>query len=144
MKIIQIVGLANSGKTTFIKNLIPVLNLRGRVGVIKHLGDHDYLQEDGRDTTVFFENGADISAGIDSGKSVVTLRTTDLDKILLLFKQQGIDFAVIEGFKARNFPKIVIGDLSSATSIMRNPAIEQVVALSPGSKTIKIQKSDEF
>jgi molybdopterin-guanine dinucleotide biosynthesis protein MobB len=128
MKIIQVVGLANSGKTTFIKNLIPALKLRGRVGVIKHLGDHDYFQEDGRDTTVFFENGADISAGIDSGKSVVTLRTTDLEEMFFLFKQQGIDFAVIEGFKTRDFPKIVIGDLSSDTCIMRNPAIGQVVS----------------
>ena len=131
MKIIQIVGLANSGKTTFIKNLIPALKIYGHVGVIKHLGDHDYHQESGRDTTVFFENGADISAGIDSGKSVVTLRTTDLDKMLLLFKQMDIDFAVIEGFKARTFPKIVIGDLTSDTCIMRNPAIEQVVSSLP-------------
>jgi molybdopterin-guanine dinucleotide biosynthesis protein MobB len=131
MKIIQIVGLANSGKTTFIKNLIPALKIYGHVGVIKHLGDHDFLQETGKDTTVFFENGADISAGIDSDKSIVTLRTTDLDKMLLLFKQQGVDFAVIEGFKTRTFPKIVIGDLASDTSIMRNPAIEQVISFLP-------------
>jgi GTPase SAR1 family protein len=38
MKIIQIVGTSNSGKTTFIKNLIPELKKLGTVAVIKHLG----------------------------------------------------------------------------------------------------------
>jgi molybdopterin-guanine dinucleotide biosynthesis protein MobB len=95
--------------------------------VIKHLGDHDYHQEEGKDTTVFFEEGADISAGIDAAKSVATLRTIDLDTMLLLFKQQGIDFALIEGFKTRTFPKIVIGDLPSETCILRNPTVDQVL-----------------
>ena len=63
MKIIQIIGLANSGKTTFIRNLIPVLESTRARGCDQALGDHDYLQEDGKDTTVFFENGADIRQG---------------------------------------------------------------------------------
>ena len=29
------------GKTSFIRNLIPVLKSYGSVGVIKHLGDHE-------------------------------------------------------------------------------------------------------
>jgi len=128
MKIIPVAGLASSGKTTFIRNLIPVLKSYGSVGVIKHLGEHEYRQEEGKDTTVFFENGADISAGIDSGKSVVALQTIDLDEILILFKQQGIDFAVIEGFKTRDFPKIIIGDLLNETCILRNPTADQVVS----------------
>jgi molybdopterin-guanine dinucleotide biosynthesis protein MobB len=127
MKIIQVAGLANSGKTTFIRDLTQVLKSHGSVGVIKHLGDHDYHQEEGKDTTVFFEEGADISAGIDAAKSVATLRTIDLDTMLLLFKQQGIDFALIEGFKTRTFPKIVIGDLPSETCILRNPTVDQVL-----------------
>ncbi|MGA2103965.1 MAG: molybdopterin-guanine dinucleotide biosynthesis protein B [Methanoregula sp.] len=131
MKIIQIAGLANTGKTTFIKDLIPALKSLGRVGVIKHMGDHDYQQEPGKDTTVFFENGADISAGIDVSKSVITLRTTDLDEMLLLFKQAGIHFAVIEGFKMRNFPKIVIGDLAIDNCLLRNPTVDKVISLLP-------------
>ncbi|RQW06400.1 MAG: molybdopterin-guanine dinucleotide biosynthesis protein B, partial [Calditrichaeota bacterium] len=45
MKIIQIVGRSNSGKTTFIRNLVPQLKKTGKVAVIKHLGDHDYQLE---------------------------------------------------------------------------------------------------
>ena len=54
MKIIQIVGRSNSGKTTFIRNLIPELKKRGSVAVIKHLGDHIYNIEEGKDTIGFF------------------------------------------------------------------------------------------
>lgn len=131
MKIIQVSGRANTGKTTFIKNLIPVLKSQGRVGVIKHLGDHDFLLDEGKDTTLFFENGADISAGIDSHKSVIALHTDNLDKMLRFFKNEGMDFAVIEGFKKRNFPKIIIGDLPSDTCVLRDPTVEQVISSLP-------------
>jgi molybdopterin-guanine dinucleotide biosynthesis protein MobB len=131
VKIIQVSGRANTGKTTFIKNLIPVLKSQGRVGVIKHLGDHDFLLDEGKDTTLFFENGADISAGIDSHKSVIALHTDNLDKMLRFFKNEGMDFAVIEGFKKRNFPKIIIGDLPSETCVLRDPTVEQVISSLP-------------
>ena len=128
MKIIQVTGRANTGKTTFIRNLIPVLKSRGRVGVIKHLGDHDYRLDDEKDTTIFFENGADISVGIDSCKSVIALHTINIDEILHFFKSDGVEFAVIEGFKTRNFPKIVLGDLPSDTCVLRNPTVDQVIS----------------
>ena len=127
MKIIQIVGRANTGKTTFIKNLIPVLKTHGKVGVIKHLGDHDYLLDKNKDTTVFFENGADISVGIDASKSVIALHSGDLDEMLRLFQNKGMQFAVIEGFKQREFPKVIIGDLPSETCVLRNPTVDDVV-----------------
>ena len=71
MKIIQVVGRSNSGKTTFIRNLVPELKKNGKIAVIKHLGDHDYCLEEGKDTTHFFDAGAEIAVGIDSHKSVV-------------------------------------------------------------------------
>jgi molybdopterin-guanine dinucleotide biosynthesis protein MobB len=128
MKIIQVSGRANTGKTIFIRSLIPVLKSHGRVGVIKHLRDHDYLLDEGKDTTIFFENGADISAGIDSYKSVIALHTDNLDEMLRFFKNDGIDFTVIEGFKKRDFPKIIIGDLPSDTCVLRNPTVDQVIS----------------
>jgi len=128
MKIIQVVGLANTGKTTFIKELIPVLMNRGSVGVIKHLGDHDYQMEEGKDTTGFFDAGAAISVGIDAGKSIVAIRNNSLDDILLLFFQQGIDFAIVEGFKQRPFPRIVIGDLEIEGCVLRDPEVQDVIA----------------
>lgn len=127
MKIIQIVGRANSGKTTFINNLIPVLIQKGQVAVIKHLGDHEYQLEEDKDTTLFFHNGATISVGIDSGKSVVTSHKNTLDDILSLLSFEKMDFVIIEGFKTRAFPKIVIGDLNIGNCVLRNPSTGQVI-----------------
>ena len=128
MKIIQVTGRSKSGKTTFIKSLIPELNKKGKVAVIKHLGDHNYLLDEGKDTTGFFLAGAEISAGLDVDKAVVALRDNSLDAMLALLKGQGIDFAIIEGFKQRSFKKIVIGDLQVEGCILHNPTTEDVVA----------------
>jgi molybdopterin-guanine dinucleotide biosynthesis protein MobB len=128
MKIIQVTGRSNTGKTTFIKALIPVLNTKGKVAVIKHLGDHDFLLDTGKDTTGFFLAGAEISAGIDNNKAVIALRNNSLDAMLALLKSQGMDFVIIEGFKQRSFKKIVIGDLQAEGCILRNPAVDDVVA----------------
>ena len=127
MKIIQIVGNSNSGKTTFIKNLIPELKKKGNVAVIKQLGDHTYNIEEGKDTTVFFDAGADMSVGIDSHKAVATIRKNTLDDVLGMLLDQGMDFAIIEGFKRRSFPKIVIGSLTADTSVLTNPSVNEVI-----------------
>jgi molybdopterin synthase catalytic subunit len=37
-------------------------------------------------------------------------------------------FVIIEGFKTRTFPKIVIGDLASETCVMRDPTVDQVLS----------------
>ena len=127
MKIIQVVGRSNSGKTTFIKNLVPELKKIGNVAVIKHLGDHTYHIQEGKDTTLFFEAGADISIGIDSEKAVVTTRKNSLEDIFGMLFDQGMDFTIIEGFKKRSFPKIVIGNLPADTAILTNPTVSEVI-----------------
>jgi molybdopterin-guanine dinucleotide biosynthesis protein MobB len=131
MKIIQIVGKANSGKTTFIRSLIPELKKRGNVAVIKHLRDHEYLLEKGKDTTSFFESGADISVGIDSHKTVAAIRKNRLDDTLRLLKDNGMDFVVIEGFKTQAFPKVIFGRLRINPCLLRNPTVAQVLEALP-------------
>lgn len=128
MKIIQVVGRSNSGKTTFIRNLVPELKKHGRTAVIKHLGDHDYRLEEGKDTTHFFDAGAEIAVGIDSHKSVVAIHNNTLEGMLDLLFSRGIDITVIEGFKQKPFPKIVIGNLAIDNSILTNPDIATVIA----------------
>jgi len=43
----------------------------------------------------------------------------------MLFNQ-GIDFAVIEGFKQRSYPKIVIGNIPAENCILSNPTVNEV------------------
>jgi len=127
MKIIQVTGRSNSGKTTFIRALIPELKKIGKVGVIKHLGDHDFILENGKDTTIFFEAGSDITTGIDAHKTVMALQNNTLDETLHTYLTYGIDFAVIEGYKEREYAKIVIGSLEIDRCIMKNPTIQEVI-----------------
>ena len=126
MKIIQVVGRSNSGKTTFIRNLIPELKKKGKVGVIKHLGDHEFGLETGKDTTFFFEAGADITSGIDSQKTVMAIHNNTLDETLRAYLTYGIDFTVIEGYKGQEYAKIVIGTLEVDRCILKNPTIAEV------------------
>jgi molybdopterin-guanine dinucleotide biosynthesis protein MobB len=127
MKIIQVVGSSGSGKTTFIRKLIPVLKKQGSVAVVKHLGNHTYAIEEGKDTTVFFETGADISVGIDSHKAIAAIRKNTLEDVLSMLFNQGIDFAVVEGFKQRSYPKIVIGSITGENCILSNPTVNEVI-----------------
>ena len=128
MKIIQVVGRSNSGKTTFIKQLVPKLKTQGLVAVIKHLGEHEFELEEGKDTTGFFDMGADISVGIDAHKSVVAIRDNSLESMLKILFDQGMNFTVIEGFKQIAFPRIVIGDLKTDHSVLTNPCTDDVLA----------------
>ena len=128
MKIIQVVGRSNTGKTTLIKKLVPDLARRGKVGIIKHLGDHMFELEEGRDTTEFFSAGASISVGIDAEKSVAAFHGNSLDEMLALLAGSGMDYCIIEGFKTRPFPRIVLGDLATEHCVLRNPAVDEIIA----------------
>lgn len=127
MKVIPVVGYSGSGKTRFIEELIPALNSRGEVAVIKHLGEHRYYLEEGKDTTRFFERGAVITAGVDDQKTVLTVRDYHLDRALGMLSDAGIQFAIIEGFKSAPYPKIVIGDLVIEGCVLRNPTTLEVI-----------------
>lgn len=124
---INVIGQSCSGKTTFIAQLVLRLSGLGTVATIKHLGHHQFSLVPGKDTTVFFESGAVVSAGIDSEKSVLILRDTDLAGVLDLYADLGYNYTVIEGFKSMGLPAIVMGGLEAGGILFRNPTIDQVV-----------------
>ena len=125
---IHIAGFSKSGKTTFIRELVPALADRGHVGVVKHLGHHEYELPEGKDTTAYLDAGAEISVGIDGVRSVVAVCETDLDAILELLCDAGIHYAIIEGFKAKPYPKVVIGEYPDAVQvILTNPDVRDVL-----------------
>jgi len=128
MKIIQIAGRSNTGKTTFIHRLLDEMTGLGRIGVIKHLGDHTFELEKGRDTTTHYEHGATISVGIDSDKSVAAIRSSDLNEALTLLCDTGMEYAIVEGFKTYPFPKVLLGDLECEGCILRNPDVGEVIS----------------
>ncbi len=129
MKIIHVAGTSGTGKTSFIRELLPVLQALGQTGVVKHIGHHTATLEPGKDTTLFFEGGAAISAGIDQEKTVIVTRENDLSRILTILSDSGMQFAVVEGFKQKPFRKIVFGSLPGAQEIlMIEPSVAEVIS----------------
>ena len=119
MRVINVIGHSNSGKTTLITRLVPMLAEVGSVATVKHMGHHVWELPAGKDTTVHFAGGSAATAGIDAEKTVMSLRTTDVYEIL-------DDFAVVEGFKEEGFSCVVLGDLAAEHVVVRDADAEQV------------------
>jgi molybdopterin synthase catalytic subunit len=129
VKVIQICGSSGSGKTTLIRSLVPLLAEKGAVAVVKHLGHHLFALPAGKDTTLFSEAGAQISAGIDSEKTVVVVDAISLLPLLDMFSSSSTSFTVLEGFKSLPLPKVIMGDLVGVENIvLDNPRPEMILA----------------
>ncbi|MHA6528964.1 molybdopterin-guanine dinucleotide biosynthesis protein B [Paenibacillus sp. BAC0078] len=102
----QIVGYKNSGKTTLICELIPLLRSKGcTVAVIKHDG-HDFdMDHEGTDTWKQRQAGASAVA-ITSGTRTAKIeeRASSLAELIAAFADY--DYVLVEGFKQEQYPKI--------------------------------------
>ncbi|WP_334071201.1 molybdopterin-guanine dinucleotide biosynthesis protein B [Paenibacillus sp. A14] len=106
--VIQVVGYKNSGKTTLIGRLLPLLREKGvRAAVIKH--DVHGFEGDvpGTDTHKFRMSGAAATAITSPWRTaVVEERESPLTDLIERF--QTYDLIVIEGFKREPYPKLVL------------------------------------
>ena len=107
MKVVAIVGTKKSGKTTVAEALIRSLRDYGHVGTIKNMQDHPV---DKGDTRRHFEAGAEVVIGLGDRQIKVT-RKGNLELALTELQKDGMDFAIVEGFKFSNLPKIVLGGI---------------------------------
>ena len=108
-KILQVIGFSGSGKTTFISSLIKALKERhSKVVTIKSARHHKYgLTE--KDTDIFLESGSDFSVAIfENATQITSNNQMDLEEILEhLEKSVETDLIILEGFKEKNYPKIL-------------------------------------
>ena len=126
MKVISVVGYKKSGKTVLVSALVQKLSGFGTVGTVKHMGEQR-LNPAETDTGRHFDAGADMVIGITgtgtvgtgtTGTELVSFsRGSDLEDALDMLCDQGFDFAVVEGFKESNLPKIVLGDLQGVSNV---------------------------
>lgn len=104
----QIVGYKNSGKTSLVCGLIPLLSQEGkRVAVIKHDG-HDYdMDHPDTDTWKHRQAGAMAVAITSAARtSVIEEQGSSLQELIAGFS--GYDYVLVEGFKQEAYPKIVL------------------------------------
>ncbi len=107
--IIAVCGRKNSGKTTFLTRIIPLLVKKGmRVGVVKHDG-HDFIPDvPGTDSYRLREAGAEKVAVYSEQRYMVNgLRNTS-EPFNMLQHFRDIDLILMEGGKATEYPKIEI------------------------------------
>lgn len=108
---IGIVGLHNSGKTTLIEKLIPLLMSRGyRIGTLKHTC-HESFEVDtpGKDTFRHRQAGAETVAISSAAKTVFIKELKGELALEMLLRQFNCeDLVIVEGYKGAGIPKILV------------------------------------
>ena len=105
------VGRSNTGKTTVIEQLIPILVGKGlKVAVIKH-HPHDFeIDIPGKDTYRYKQAGATMSILASPGKVAVVEDTETeltLEEIITRYIHD-VNLLIVEGFKREEIPKIEV------------------------------------
>ena len=122
MKVISIVGTKKTGKTTLVAALVASLAKHGKVGTIKNMAGHPV---DRGDTKRHFDAGADVVIGLGEARLKVTRERGDLESALAELEAEGVEYAVVEGFKHSTLPKIVMSDID-VTNVVRRVRLAQV------------------
>lgn len=118
MKIISVVGYKKTGKTTLVERLVKALKEYGTVGTVKHLHDHS-LHTPGTDTCKHARAGADVVIGVTPYELVKFSHENSLTLALDELADEGMDFAVVEGWKDSALPKIALGDVEAVNILLR-------------------------
>lgn len=121
---------SGTGKTTLLKQLIPVLKARGlRLGLIKHT--HHRITFDNRGLTKkVFEQGVDVRA-VSENLSMAEWYHHEDEPLLAgieAYRHLPIDLLLVEGFKALPFPKIELHRAGLSTPLLCEKD-EHIVAL---------------
>lgn len=144
MKVVGFAGYSGSGKTTLVERLIPALKLRGlRVSVVKHAHHNFDVDKPGKDTWRHRQAGAFEVVAASAHRLALMRefeRPAELNVHHLIAElYAGVDWVLVEGFKASDLLKIEIWrapDESYAGMPARYPDDDFVVAIAtdaPGS-----------
>jgi molybdopterin synthase catalytic subunit len=145
MKVISVVGYKKTDSTALVTALVRKLSEFGTVGTVKQMGERS---QNPAETAIgpHFDAGADMIIGIigdgitgdgitgdgitgdgitgrnnsvATGTGLVSFsRDRNLEDALDMLCDQGFDFAVVEGFKESNLPKIVLGRLQDISNVV--------------------------
>ncbi|HTX44446.1 MAG TPA: molybdopterin synthase [Methanocella sp.] len=130
MKVISIVGYHKAGKTTLVERLVRELAKQGSVGTIKHTREEIVPMRG--DTERHLAAGAGATIAMTPTRSVDIVKSMDVIKALDRLAAMGLDFAVVEGFKESDLPKVAIGDVEAKNVVARvdiNAGAEDLVKI---------------
>lgn len=121
-------GVKNSGKTTLITKLIPILKGKGlKVATIKHDG-HDFAPDvPGTDTDLHHRAGAYGTAVFSEQRFMVVKETSGITEQELKEQFPEADLILLEGFKHSSYPKMELVRSGNSTEPVCKP--EQLLAV---------------
>lgn len=132
MKVFGIAGWSNSGKTTLIERLLPLLAARGlRVSVVKHAHQKFDIDRPGKDSFRFREAGS-YEVLVSSPARWALMRENHgadeprLDE--LLAHLSACDLVLVEGFKRDAMPKLEVHRAAIGKALL-SPDDPHVVAI---------------
>ncbi len=118
MKVIAVVGTKKTGKTSLVTRLVQSLKIHGKVGTIKNMPHHSFKDEG--DTKRHFDAGADVVVGVAKDQVQFKVeREGGLESALKELRFSRVDFAIVEGFKRCDLPKIVLGEIEVSNCLFR-------------------------
>lgn len=124
MVILQVVGYKNSGKTTIAKEIITYLASKElKIASLKHHGHGGPpIGFEKTDSEQHKQAGAFVAGVLGEGVLQVSHSGAwQIQDIILIYKQLGVEFLLLEGFKKLTFPKLVLlkdeEDLSLISSL---------------------------
>ncbi|MBT2572193.1 molybdopterin-guanine dinucleotide biosynthesis protein B [Planococcus sp. ISL-110] len=136
VKVLQVVGFKNSGKTTLMLELLKQANQKGKtVSTIKHHGHGGALEMPAveTDSMRLFEKGA--ASSIAYGGGVVQWHQrkekATLDELVALASLGDPELILVEGFKEADYEKIVL--LRSVEDLLELQKLEHIaLVIAPG------------
>lgn len=106
--IFAISGEKNSGKTTLIEAVLPILTARGySIAVVKHDGHSFAPDVPGTDTRRFFDAGA-MGTAVFDGEKFMLVKRQPVDETQLFEAFPEADLILIEGLKGSSYPKLFL------------------------------------
>jgi len=140
-KILSFVGKSNSGKTTIIENVVPILKDQGlNVLVIKHAKRFE-IDREGKDSYRIFRSGADVVITSKDKTAFISRFSDDLDFICEVFGRF-YDLVITEGFSRACKDRVVVLNCPEELSNYNCGRIIAVVADFNVDGYISIRKND--
>ena len=120
----SLIAWSDTGKTTYLQQLIPALKRRGvRVAVIKHDGHEFDIDHEGTDSAKFTQAGADVSGIFSDSHAALMLNfSVSAEDLVALTAMSGtVDLIITEGCKKGKWPKILLYRESSTKPMAAEP-----------------------
>jgi molybdopterin-guanine dinucleotide biosynthesis adapter protein len=129
MKVLQVVGYKNAGKTTLVSEIVRFLSAKGlQIGTIKH-DSHDHEPDiPGSDSWRHRDAGAKATALVSDSRTMwIREKPTPLPELLAGMEASGMDFTILEGFKSAAFPKLLLFRGEQDTELLTLPGVIAII-----------------